>query len=122
MQVASLRWKLAREQVRETPDVQGVFSLWSTNECVYIGYTPWNRSLRDCLRELLALQQEGAIKASHFTWETTPTPKTREGDLLAVCIDKLGRLPRYNREDSPLRPPRSCVTDLRAKKSGPNPG
>ena len=95
--------------------MQGVFTLWDANECVYIGHTPWNHSLRDCLREHLALQHEHVIEASHFTWETTATPKTREGDLLAVSINKHGRLPRYNREDSPLRPQRTCVTDLRAR-------
>ena len=94
--------------------MQGAFTLWNGNECVYVGHTPWNNSLRDCLRQHLALLQEHVIDASHFTWETTSTPKTREGDLLAQCIQKHGKLPRYNRPDSPLRPTNTCVTDLRA--------
>jgi hypothetical protein len=61
------------------------------------------------------LQQEGVIDASHFAWETTPMPKTREGDLLANCLHRQGKLPRYNRPDSPLRPPKDCITDLRAR-------
>lgn len=111
MPVASLRWQLHADLVRETPDEQGVFTLWDAEECVYIGHTPWNTSLRDRLREHLALQQQGVIHASHFTWETTAVPKTREGELLA----KQDRLPRYNRPDSPLPRPPECVTDLRAR-------
>ena len=103
------------DSVRETPDQQGVFTLWDAEECVYIGHTPWNTALRDGLRELLALQQEGVIQASHFSWEATPMPKTREGDLLAASAAKHGKLPRYNRPDSPLRPPQDCITDLRAR-------
>lgn len=115
MAVVSLRSKLIPESVRETSDLQGVFTLWDGNECVYVGHTPWNSSLRDCLSEHLHLQQEGVIDASHFAWETSTTPKTREAELLAVCVQKDGKLPRYNGADSPLRPPRSCVTDLRAR-------
>lgn len=115
MQVASLRWRFTPAFVRETPDVQGVYSLWDGDECVYIGHTPWNMSLRDCLRQPLALQQQGVIDVSHFTWETTPTPKTREGDLLSIFIHKQGKLPRYNRDGSPLQPTRTCVTDIRAR-------
>jgi hypothetical protein len=116
MPVASLRWTFTPESVREVPDLQGVFTLWDANECVYVGHTPWNISLRDCLREHLALRDEGVIDASHFTWETTSTPKTREGDLLAICIKKHGKLPRYNQADSPLHPRRNSVTDLRARR------
>lgn len=115
MRVASLRWKLSPESVRETPDLQGVYSLWDKADCVYIGHTPWNLSLRDRLRELLVLQQDGAIEASHFTWETTPTPKTREAELIALWAEKSGKLPRYNRGDSPMPQAKGCVTDLRAK-------
>jgi hypothetical protein len=106
---------LDAESVRETPDQQGVATLWDGEECVYIGHTPWNTSLRDRLRECLALRQEGLIRASHFTWEATAMPKTREGDLLAVCLHRHGELPRYNRPDSPLRLPPDCITDLRAR-------
>jgi hypothetical protein len=115
MQVASLPSSFTPERVRETPDVQGVFTLWDGNECVYVGHTPWNRSLPECLREHLALRDEGVIRASRFTWETSSTPKGREYQLLALSIEKHGKLPRYNRSDSPLRPTRTSITDLRAR-------
>lgn len=116
MRIASLRFPLTQERVREIPDVQGVFTLWDANECVYIGHTPWNRSLAECVRQHLVLRDQGVIDASHFAWETSSTPKSREYDLLALNLEKQGRLPRYNRGGSPLKPPRTCVTDLRARR------
>jgi hypothetical protein len=116
MRVASLRRLLNAEHVREVPDLQGAFTLWDGAECVYVGHTPWNRSLQECLRQHLAIRDEGVIRATHFTWETTATPKSREYQLLSQSIEKQGRLPRYNRADSPLRPPKSSITDLRARR------
>lgn len=115
MPVTSLKWQLDPAHVRETPDQQGVFTLWHEDECVYIGHTPWNTSLRDRLREHLALRDRGVIVASHYSWEATPTSKTRQADLLAACLAKQGALPRYNRSDSPLRATADCITDLRAR-------
>ena len=115
MPVASLRWPLDPNSVRETPDAQGVVTLWDAEECVYIGHTPWNTSLRDRLRAMLSLREQGVVQASHFTWETTPMPKTREGDLRSACLARHGTLPRYNRPGSPLHAPQDCITDLRAR-------
>jgi hypothetical protein len=95
--------------------MQGVFTLWEGNECLYVGHTPWNRSLQACLGELLALKDKGVIRASHFTWETTATPKSREHQLLARNVEKQGRLPRYNKAGSPLRSTNTSITDLRAR-------
>jgi len=116
MPLASLRRSFTPESVRATPDQQGVFTLWDGNECVYVGHTPWNTSLRDRLRRTLALQQEAVVDASHFTWEVTPTPKTREGDLLELFLEKHGKPPRYNRPGSPLGAPAESITDLRARE------
>ena len=117
MRIASLPFKLNAERVREIPDLQGVLTLWDDNECVYVAHTPWNRSLQECVRQLLEMRDDGIISATHFTWESTGTPKSREYDLLALNIKKHGRLPRYNRGDSPLRPTRTCITDLRARQA-----
>jgi len=114
MRIASLRWGFTVERVREIPDVQGVFTLWDGKECVYVAHTPWNRSLQQCLREHLAQNEAGAIHVSHFTWETSSTPKGREDELLRQKTERQGRLPRYNLPGSPLEPTRSSVTDLRA--------
>ena len=114
MRVASLSCRFTAERVREIPDVQGVFTLWDGKECVYVSHTPWNRSLQQCLMAHLALSDAGAIKVSHFTWETTSTPKSREDEVLRQKADRQGRLPRYNLPGSPLAPTRTSVTDLRA--------
>ena len=116
MPVASLRWRFTAERVRQTPDLQGVYTLWDGRECVYVGHTPWNRSLRQCLRQHLALNDQGAICVSHFAWETTSTPKSRENEELQKRGYRQGRLPRYNLPNSPLVPTRSSVTDLRGPR------
>lgn len=97
MVVSSLKWRLDADSVRETPEYQGVLSLWDDAELVYIGHTKGNSSLRDNLRRFLALRDQGVLRATHMTWEITVTPKTREGDLLEVYLDKHGVLPLYNR-------------------------
>jgi len=114
MRVASLRCRFTAERVRETPDLQGVFSLWDGKECVYVGHTPWNHSLRQCLREHLALKDGGSIRASHFSWETTSTPKSREDEVLRRRVERQGSLPRYNLPNSPLARANASITDLRA--------
>jgi hypothetical protein len=95
--------------------MQGVFTLWDDDECLYVGHTPWNRSLQDCLRQLLELRDEGVIRATYFAWETTATPKSREHQLLAHNVEKHGRLPRYNQPGSPLCATNTSITDLRAR-------
>ena len=116
MRVASLRWRFTSERVRQIPDLQGVYTLWDGKECVFVGHTPWNRSLQQCLRAHLGLSDEGAIRASHFTWETTSTPKSREQEILERRVEAAqGRLPRYNLPGSPLAPTKTSVTDLHAR-------
>src|SRR5688572_15439310 len=115
MRVASLLRPFTPEHVRETPDTQGTFTLWDGRECVYVGHTPWNRSLEACLRQHLQLVDEGLIAASHFAWETTATPKGRESELLRAMAERQGTQPRYNRPGSPLCPINTSVTDLRAR-------
>jgi hypothetical protein len=115
MRIASLRLPLSLERVRKTPDMQGVYTLWDGDECLYIGHTPWNRTLQACLRQLLELRDQGVIRATHYTWETTATPKSREYQLLARSVERQGRLPRYNKAGSPLRAVTGSVTDLRAR-------
>jgi len=97
MVVSSLKWRLDAEGVRETPEFQGVLSLWHDAELVYIGHTKGNSSLRDNLRRFLSLREQGALRATHMSWEITVTPKTREGDLLQHYRQKHGVLPVYNR-------------------------
>ena len=104
MSIASLRWRFDAETLRDVPEGPGVFTLWSGNEMLYIGRTEGNATLRDRLRAVL----RAGVPVTHFTWEVTVTPKTRAGDLLSSCMEKSGRLPRYNEhpgEESALKLP-----------------
>lgn len=115
MRVASLKWRFTAQLVRQIPDVQGVFTLWNGKECVYVGSTPGNASLRDCLREHLVALHDGLIEATHFTWESTAMPRSREEELRARLARRQGKVPRYNRPGSPLRPRIEPITDLRGR-------
>jgi hypothetical protein len=115
MTVASLPRALIARNVREAPEVQGVFTLWDGDERVYIGHTPGNSSLRDCLCEQLQLREKGRLQASHFSWETTAVGRMRQEELLSLCLEKQGDLPRYNRGDSLLGTDDTPATDLRAR-------
>ena len=103
MFVTSLKWKLDPEAIRGTPKTQGVYGLWEEGELVYIGTTARDRLLPDALGELLALQQQGVIRATHFTWEITITPRSWAGELLRLHFNQHGSLPRYNLASGPLR-------------------
>lgn len=91
MFVTSLKWKLDADAIRATPRTQGVFGLWDDDELVYIGSTERDVSLPEALERPLRLREQGLIRASHFTWEITITPRSWSAEL-----------PRYNRETSPL--------------------
>jgi hypothetical protein len=103
MFVTSLKWKFDADSIRGTPRTQGVFGLWDDGQIVYIGATERSRYLPDALRELLALKRRGVIRASHFTWEITITPRSWAGELLRLHFNKHGALPLYNRPASPLQ-------------------
>lgn len=102
MFVTSLKWKLDADAIRATPRTQGVFGLWDEDELVYIGSTERDVSLPEVVEKLLEMQRQGLIRASHFTWEITITPRSWSGELLRTYFNKHGSLPRYNRAESPL--------------------
>lgn len=102
MFVTRLKWKLDADAIRATPRTQGVFGLWDGEELVYIGATERDLSLPETLDKLLPLKQQGLIRASHFTWEITITPRSWAGELLRAYFSEHGSVPRYNREESPL--------------------
>lgn len=102
MFVTSLKWKLDADAIRATPRTQGVFGLWDGDELVYIGATERDLSLPEALDTPLRLKRQGLIRASHFTWEITITPRSWSGELLRAYLHEHGRLPRYNSGKSPL--------------------
>ena len=98
-----LKWKLDPDCVRGTPNTQGVYGLWDDDELVYLGATERSLPLQAALEEVLALQQRGAIHATHFTWEITITPRSWAGELLRLHFSQHGALPRYNCAGGPIR-------------------
>ena len=103
MFITRLKWKLDADAIRATPRTQGVVGLWDEDELVYIGAAERSGFLKETLDGLLKLKQQGVIRASHFTWEITITPRSWSAELLRAHFQRHGVLPRYNRAASPLR-------------------
>jgi hypothetical protein len=102
MFITSLKWNLDAEAIGGTPRTQGVYGLWDGEELVYIGATERGVFLPEALERALRLRREGVIRASHFTWEITITPRSWAAQLLRTYLDEHGVLPRYNRSATPL--------------------
>ena len=103
MFMTRLKWKFDDDAIRGTPRTQGVFGLWDGGRLVYIGATERNRFLPDALRELLRLQRQGVIHATHFTWEITITPRSWAAELLRLHFSQHAALPLYNQPASVLQ-------------------
>lgn len=103
MFVTRLKWKFDAESIGGTPRTQGVFGLWDEDRIVYIGATARSVFLPEALGELLGLKRRGIIRATHFTWEITITPRSWAGELLRLHFNQHGALPLYNQPASALQ-------------------
>lgn len=82
MAIRSPKWLILAALVSLSPDTPGVFELWQDDEVVYVGST---RRLRG---ELVHRLLESHTDATHFAWEITYDPLTRERELLAELDDE----------------------------------
>ena len=94
MAIRSPKWLVLAALVSLAPDTPGVFELWDGDELVYVGGTRRDRpSLRqELVHELL----ERGREVTHFSWEITYDPATRERELLAEFELTYHRAPRLN--------------------------
>jgi hypothetical protein len=86
--VPERRYRFARTVVQGAPNEPGVFALWDGDELVYYGRA---RRLRDALAERL-----GRAAVTHYSWELSQDPATREAELLRDFARLHGRPPRDN--------------------------
>ncbi|MEA3192863.1 MAG: hypothetical protein QOD26_1196 [Betaproteobacteria bacterium] len=84
------------KEVMKVPQEAGIFSLFQERDLVYIGRTAPRSNLRADLLHALAVAMADDMLASHFTYELTPTPKTRASEELRSYYATWGRLPVYN--------------------------
>ena len=93
-----MRQRFVEDDVKNVPEEPGIFSLFQESDLVYIGRTEPRTTLRSELeRALKVAMADENMEATHFTYELTPSPKTRAGEELRSYFETWGRLPVYNR-------------------------
>jgi hypothetical protein len=90
----SPRWLILAFLVSSAPDTPGVLELWDDEELVYVRGT---RGETETLRSVLIHEVlEHRRQATHFSWEITFDPQSRERELLAEFESQNRHPPRLN--------------------------
>lgn len=95
MPIRKPKYQLTRAMVEAAPGEQGLYALWEDEELVYLG----RGSIRERLTEHLGRRLcPCAQKATHYSWELSLRPATREVEILEEFLAQFGRLPRCNED------------------------
>lgn len=93
------KYKLTRAMVNGAPDEQGLYALWEDDELIYLGRGSASATIRARLKEHLSRGLcPCADQATHYSWELSLRPATREVEVLEECLAEFGRLPRCNED------------------------
>jgi hypothetical protein len=85
--------------VDASPDEQGLYALWEDDEVIYIGRASASATIREHLREHFGRRLcPCAEKATHYSWELSLRPATREVEILEEFLMQFGRMPRCNED------------------------
>jgi hypothetical protein len=96
MPIEQPRYKLTRAIVAGAPEGSGIYALWEGDEMVYVGRAN-GMSIRDALlRHLDKGHCPCTVGATHYTWELSLRPATREVEVLEEFQRRHRRLPRCN--------------------------
>ena len=105
MPIKKPKYKLTRAMVEAAPAEQGLYALWEDDELIYLGRNSANASIRDQLTEHLARRLcPCAERATHYSWELSLRPASREVEIFDEFLAEFGRMPRCN-EDAALSLP-----------------
>jgi hypothetical protein len=88
----SRRYRFHRVVLAGAPNEPGVYALWQDDELVYYGRAFQGATIRSRLMEHY---EEGA-DVTHYSWEISREPASRERELLREYMETFGRLPRLN--------------------------
>jgi hypothetical protein len=97
MPIASPRYAFNATMVSGAPPDPGVFALWEREELIYYGRAlGQGTTIQSRLREHLQGGDGCTSRATHYGWEISSNPRSREGELLREFETSHGRLPRCN--------------------------
>jgi excinuclease UvrABC nuclease subunit len=98
MPILRARFPFSARLIGGAPEEPGVFALWEDGEIIYIGHAQGRGTT---IRSRLVDHFTGMVspctrRASHYSWEISATPATREAELLSEFLSANTRLPRCN--------------------------
>jgi hypothetical protein len=93
MPIASPRYALNPTMVSGAPPDPGVFALWQEDELIYYGRA---QNIQAQLQKHLQRTEHCTALATHYGWEISSNPASREAELLHEFRRAHGRLPRCN--------------------------
>lgn len=88
----SRRYRFNRVVLAGAPNEPGVYALWKGDELIYYGRAQGIATLRSRLLEHF----NERVDATHYSWEISREPASRERELLREYLEMFGRLPRLN--------------------------
>jgi hypothetical protein len=92
------KYKLTRSLVGGAPEGTGIYALWEDDELIYIGRANGVGIKAALLRHLDNGYCPCTRRASHYSWELSLRPATREVEVLERFQARHRRLPRCNEE------------------------
>jgi hypothetical protein len=99
MPIAKQKYELSRALVDAAPDEPGVYALWEDEELIFLGQASRLVTIKACLkRQLTRSLCPCAENATHYSWELSLRPATREMEVLQDFLAQFGRMPRCNED------------------------
>jgi hypothetical protein len=97
MPIPGPKYQYTRFIAEGAPDTPGLYALWEEGELVFLGRASYESTIRTRLLEHLAGKLcPCAADATHYSWELSLQPGSREAQLLQEFRRQYGRLPRCN--------------------------
>ena len=102
MPIEEPKYKFTRAIVAGAPEGSGIYALWDGDELIYIGRANGTEAGHTIREALLRHLEKGycpcTTSASHYSWELSLRPATRELEVLRAFEARYRRLPRCNED------------------------
>lgn len=96
MPISEPLFRFSAAIVDGAPNIPGLYALWQDGDLIYVGRAV---SIRERLVEHLRQRVCPCTEhATHYSWELSLRPESREVELLEMYKRRHGRLPRCNQE------------------------
>ena len=98
MPIEEPKYRYTRAMLAGAPDATGIYALWEYDELIYIGRASGMSIKEALLRHVDKGHCPCTERATHYSWELSLRPATREVEVLEAFQARYRRLPRCNEE------------------------